>query len=180
MARKKTIHDKNQPLLPGFEAAGKQAVGGIYNELKKVDRALREIIETRPQRCGVEDEYEVCQEIGIALKQEIRESGLSRQEFAEEVNAFFGRTEQRHKLGECRKPLTDTDVDKIISDTANRPLHAYYLFAFSHILGFGMLNVIAAARGGQVVSQEDRRLMALAQIGELKVKIRDAEKTLKG
>ncbi len=96
------------------------------------------------------------------------------------VNLFFGRTDERYKLGACRKPLTLDDVDKMISEAAKRPLHAYYLFAFQHILGFGMINSIAGARGGQVVSQEDQRLMALTRIGELKSKIRDAEKTLKG
>ncbi len=175
----RSIHDPNQPLLPGFDETGKKAVGRVYNELKKFDRALSDIIETHPVRPGVEDEYEICQEIAISLKREIRDSGLSRDEFADEVNVFFGRTEDRHKLDECRKPLTGKDIDKIISDTRGRPLHAYYLYAFQHVLGFGMANAIVGAKGGQVVSQEDRRLLALARIGDLKTKIQEAEKTLK-
>ncbi|WP_321495601.1 hypothetical protein [uncultured Desulfobacter sp.] len=177
---RKSIHDPNQPPLPGFDGPGKEAICQVYDEYKKMDQTLRDIIKDKPARPGVEDEYELCQEIGVALMQEIRESGMSRDDFADKVNEFFGRTEERYALKECRKPLTKADVDKWISDSANRPLHGYYLFAFQHVLGgFGVTNSIVGAKGGQVMSQEERRLLALAQIGELKNRIREAEKALK-
>lgn len=177
MARK-SIHDKNQPSLPGFEGNGKEVISEVYQYCKTANQKLKEIIKTHPARPGVEDEYEICLEVAVALKQEIRDSGLSRDEFAEEVNVFFGRTDERHKLDECRKPLTGGDVDKMISDSKTRPIHCYYLFAFQHVLGFGITNTIVGAKGGHIVSQEDRRLLALAQIGELESKMRDAKKTL--
>ncbi|MCG8643210.1 MAG: hypothetical protein MI862_26025, partial [Desulfobacterales bacterium] len=82
-------------------------------------------------------------------------------------------------LKRCRKPLAVTDIEKWFSDTANRPIHAYYLYAFQHVLGFGVANGIVSAKGGKVMSQEDRRLLALAQIGELEIKMREAKKALK-
>lgn len=179
MARR-TIHDPNQPMLPGFEGAGKEAICQVYDEYKKMDQALRNIIKTNPARPGVEDEYELCQDIGVALMQEIRESGISRDDFADRVNEFFGRTEERYALKKCRKPLTKADVDKWISDSANRPVHGYYLFAFQHVLdGFGVTNSIVGAKGGQVMSQEERRLLALAQLSELEARLRETKKALK-
>lgn len=178
MARN-SIHDPNQPSLPGFEGTGREAVSQMYDEYKKVDRALRNIIRTSPARPGVEDEFELCQEIASNLGREIKNSGLSRDEFVDRVNEFFGRTEERYQLKACRKPLTRADVDKWISDFKIRPIDSYYLYAFQHILDFGVVNTIVGAVGGQVVSQEDRRLLALARIGELEARIRDAKKTLR-
>jgi len=177
MARK-SIHDPNQLTLPGFEA-GKEAICQVYDEYKKMDRALRDIIKTNPVRPGEENEFELCQAIGTALMLEIRESGLSRDEFVDKVNEFFGRTNERYALKECRKPLTRADVEKWISDYTKRPVPAYYLFAFQHILGFGVINDIVGATGGQVTSQEERRVLALAQLGELEARIRDTRKVLK-
>ena len=177
MARK-SIHDPNQCCLPGFEDTGKEAVSQMYHEYKKVDRALRNMIRTSPARPGVEDEFELCQEIASNLGREIKNAGISRDEFADRVNDFFGRTEERYQLKECRKPLARADVDKWISDFKIRPIDSYYLYAFQHILDFGVINTIVGAIGGQVVSQEDRRLLALAHIGELEARIRDAKKTL--
>lgn len=179
MGRKKDYLHKDSLPLPGFEGAGKEAVGLVYDELKKVDRELQRIIKTHPVRPCVENEFELCQEIAVSLKQEIRESGLSREQFADAVNQYFGRTDERHKLGECRKPLTKDDIDKTISDAPGRPIHAYYLYAFQHILGFGVADTIVGAKGAQVVSQEDRRLLALARINDLEVQLRAARKTLK-
>jgi len=177
MARK-SIHDKDQPSLPGFEGNGKEVIKEVYQYCKTANQKLKDIIKTHPVRPGVEDEYEICLEIAVALKLEIRESGLSRDALAEEVNIFFGRTEDWYNLGKCRKPLTGSDVDKMISDSKTRPIHCYYLYAFQHVLGFGITNAIVGAKGGHIVSQEDRRLLALAQIGELESKMRDAKKTL--
>ena len=170
MARR-TSHDPNQPMVPGFEGAGKEAICQVYDEYKKMDQALRSIIKTNPARPGVEDEYELCQEI--------RESGISRDDFAGRGNVFFDRTEERYALKKCRKPLTKADVDKWISDSANRPVHGYYLFAFQHVLdGFGVTNSIVGAKGGEVMSQEDLRLLALAQLSELEARLRETKKAL--
>lgn len=175
----RSIHDKNQPLLPGFDGTRKEAVTQVYEDYAKMGRTLQDIIRESPARPETENEFELCNEIAVLLNQGIRDSGMSRDEFAEEVNLFLGRTDDRHKFGECRKPLTRADIEKWISDAPARPIHAYYLYAFQHILGFGVANGIVGAKGGQVVSQEDRRLLALAQIGELEARIRDAKKVLK-
>ena len=175
----KSIHAKDQPLLPGFDGTRKEAVTQVYQDYEKMGRTLQDIIRESPERPDSENEFELCNEIAVLLNQAIRDSGMTRDEFADEVNAFLCRTEERHKLGECRKPLTKTDIEKWISDARTRPIHAYYLYAFQHVLGFGIANGIVGAKGGQVVSQEDRRLLALAQIGELEMRIRDAKKALK-
>ncbi len=174
---------KDQPPLPGFGGGGyKQAVNQVYEEYKKVDQALQDIVRVNPARPGIEDEFELCQEIAIALKQDLRESGISREVFCDEVNLYLGRSEERYKQDPrlCRKPLTETDLQKIISNPVDYPLKAYYLFAFQHTLGgFGIVNAIVGAKGGKVMSEEDRKLFALAKIGELKAQLQQFEKQLK-
>ncbi|MCP3942192.1 MAG: hypothetical protein GY710_12000 [Desulfobacteraceae bacterium] len=179
---KKKDQFKGQLTLPGFDGTYKQAVNNVYKEYKKVDQALQDIIQVGPDRPAIENEFELCQELAIALKQELRESGMSRDQFCDGVNEFLGRTEKDYAQNPplCRKPLTKTSVDKMISDPTNYLIHAYHLFAFQHVLkGFGITNTIIAAKGGRVMSEEDQKLFTRAKIGELKTQLMQFEKELR-
>lgn len=179
MAAKKKDKFKNEPPLPGFEH--KQAVNEMYKEYKQMDLALQDMISTFPARPDVESEFELCQEIAVALKQELRESGKSREDFCDEVNLFLGRSEGNYKQDPplCRKPLAKPTLDKMISDPVNYSIDCYYLFAFQHVLkGFGVINTIVSAKDARVMSGEDRKLITLARLRELKEKVQRLEKNL--
>lgn len=177
--KKKDKWDKNQPSLPGF--GHKTAMDEMYKEYKKMDEALQEMILAPVQRSDIESEFELCQEIAVALKQELRESGLDRGDFCDRVNLFLGRSEEKYKQDPpaCRKLLTKGILDKMLTDPINYQIDCYYLYAFQHILGgFGVVNTIVGAKGAKVLPQEDRRLITLARVRELKEKIQRLEKDL--
>lgn len=175
----KSIHDKNQLMLPGFDGSKREAVSVVYEDYKKVGRRLEDILNTKPPRPDTEDEFELSQELAIALKQEIRASGMSREAFADRVNEFFGRTKERKERGECRTLLTRAMVDKMIAEPKEYPIHCYHLYAFQHVLGFGIINAIVGAKGGKVMSEEDQNMLALIEINELKARLIATEKVLK-
>lgn len=178
MARKKKF-GKNEPPLPGFSF--EKEVDKALKDYKEVGDALQDVICVGPVQHEVENEFELCQEIGVAMKQELRGLGISREEFCDLVNEYLGRTAERYKQTPplCRKPLTKTMLDKMISDPVQYPLDSYYLYAFHHVTGgFGVVNAILGATGARVVSGEDLRKIALIKAQEFREKAQSLEKSI--
>ena len=178
MGRKKIDRFKNEPPLPGFSF--RENVSQMMKEYKEVGEALNNMIDVGPVQHEMENEFELCHEIAVALKQELRAAGISRDTFCDQVNEYLGRTQERYKATPplCRKPITKTMLDKIISDPVNYPLDAYYLFAFQQVGGFGVLNAIAGAVGAQVVSREDLHKIAIIRAQEFREKAQKLEKDI--
>ena len=170
---------KNEPPLPGFSY--RENVQQVMKEYKAVGEALGNMIEIGPVQHEVESEFELCQEIAVALKQELRTFGLSREEFCDQVNEYLGRTPERYEQNPplCRSPLTKATLDKMISDPIGHPIHSYYLFAFQHVFGgFGVVNAIIGSKGAKVVTGEDLRKIALIKAQEFRQRAQNLEKSL--
>ena len=179
MPRKKKDKFKNEPPLPGF--GFQDNVSQVMKDYKEVGQTLDTMLSMGPTPHDMENEFELCQEIAIALKQELRGLGVSREEFCDKVNEYLGRTQDRYKQTPplCRKPITKATLDKMISDPINYPFDAYYLFAFQHISkGFGVVNGIVGVVGAQVVSGEDLRRIALLKAQKLREQAQSLEKNL--
>lgn len=179
MKRRKKDWDKNEPPLPGLSF--NENVNQMMQEYKEIGEALNNMIDVGPVLHEMENEFELCQEIAIALKQELRASGLSRPIFCDQVNEYLGRTEERYKAKPalCRRPLSVDSLNKMISDPIDYPIHSYYLFAFQHVLnGFGVVSAIIGAEGAMVVSGEDRRKIAMVKAKEFREKAQQLEKNL--
>lgn len=178
MPRKKNF-GTDEPPLPGF--GYQKEVNEVMNQYKDIGETLGTMLSAGPEQHERENEFELCQEIGIALKQELRQLGISREEFCDRVNEYLGRTQERYKQTPplCRKPLTKATLDKMISDPINYPIDAYYLFAFQHVAqGFGIVNAIVGVVGAQVVSGEDLRKIALLKAQKLREQAQNLEKNL--
>lgn len=177
--KKKKQFGENEPPLPGF--GFKDNLNQMMKEYKAVGDALNDIVNAGPVRQEAENEFELCQEIAMALKQELRSSGISRETFCDLVNEYLGRTEERYKQTPplCRKPLAKTTLDKMISDPINYPLDSYYLFAFQHIFkSFGVVNAIIGAVDAKVVTGDDRRKIMILKAQEFREKAQLFEKNL--
>lgn len=175
MPRKKKW-SKDEPPLPGFSF--NDNVSAMMQQYKEVGEALNCMIESGPAGFEMEDEFELGQEIAIALKKELRASGISREEFVDRINEYLGRTEERYKEKLCRKPLSKPTLDKMISSPRDYPIDCYYLFAIQHVLGFGIINAILGAEGAQVVSGDDLRKIALLKAQEFRAKAQKLEKNI--
>jgi len=179
MVRKRKDKFKNEPPLPGFSF--RENVSQMMKEYKEVGEALNNMICTGPIRHEMENEFELCHEIAVSLKQELRNMGISRDEFCDQVNEYLGRTQDRYQQTPpmCRKLLTKAMLDKMISDPVNYPLDAYYLFAFQHVSkGFGVMNTIVGAVGARVVSREDSHKIAMIRAQEFREKAQKLEKNI--
>ena len=130
---------------------------------------------------GIENEFEACIEIAAAIKQAIRECGLSRDEVVDGVNAYFGRTEAGTHMDPptCRNPLTLNMLNNYLSKPTECPIPAYYLYAIHHVTGhLYPARVIVAAENARVASGKEVRQMALGKLEENIAEMRRLKKEL--
>ena len=110
-------------------------------------------------------EAEDCIEIAAAIKRSIRESGLSREQVCDSMNAYWGRSEDGHKSGQCQKPLSYEMFNHLLSKPVEYPIKAYFLFAIHRITqSLEPARTIVAAEGAEVASKEDISMMALGKL----------------
>ncbi len=118
-------------------------------------------MESREQASEAED----CIEVAAAMKRAIRDSGLSREQVCAAMNDYWGRSEQEHKNGQGKKPLSYEMFNHHLSKPVEYPIKAYFLFALHRVTGsLEPARVIVAAEGAEVASQEDIAMMALGKL----------------
>lgn len=158
--------DGNQMMLP-FEY--KDKVKELTKKYEEIGRALHEVVAQGPEYACGEAEEELCNEVAMALKQDLRESGMSREELLDQLNAFFGRTEEGYKEETCKKPVTLNMLNNYLSKPSTYPLPTHFQFAFNRIFNsFRVQNVIVGVMGAQVISGEDMRRLAVMKVRELR------------
>ena len=105
-------------------------------KVKRLNSAMasvaRAIYEPPKPVVPVENEYEACIEIAVAVKQAIRASGLSREQVVDEINTYFGRTEEGAKANEptCRRPLSIHMLNNYLSKPTEYPIPTNKEFMF--------------------------------------------------
>ncbi len=156
---------------------------------QKVDRYIEakdEIlaaIEAGPVVSPVENEFEACIEIAASIKRALRESGMSREQLVDAVNAYFGRSEQGAQADppSCRRPLSIHMLNHFLSKPTEYPIEAYYLFAIQRVTrSLEPAKTLVAPEGAQVISGAEVRQMQLGKITEMKEEMRRLERELKG
>lgn len=110
-------------------------------------------------------EAEDCIEIAAAIKRSIRESGLSREQVCDAMNAYWGRTEEGYKNGLCQRPLSYEMFNHYLSKPVEYPVKAYFLFAIHRITqSLEPARTIVSAEGAEVTSKEDLAMLALGKL----------------
>lgn len=144
---------------------------GQLNMFDQVDAyvsAREEIIEqcnAAPKGKDYASEAEDCIEVAAAIKRAIRESGMSREQVCDAINAYWGRTEEGHEKGETKKPLSYAMMNHHLSKPMDYPIPAYFLFALHRITAsLEPARAIVAAEGAEVASKEDITMMALGKL----------------
>lgn len=158
-------------MAPKMSRSQKAAEAGqlnIFDAIETYAATKKEIIEQCNQPTetrGIASEEEDCIEIAAAIKRSIRESGLSREQVCDAMNAYWGRTEERHDKGLCQKPLSYEMFNHHLSKPAEYPVKAYFLFAIHRITqSLEPARTIVAAEGAEVASKEDIAMMALGKL----------------
>lgn len=143
---------------------------------EKIDRHIKMVeeiqadIEAGPEIPEpIENEFEACIEIAAAIKRSIRDSGLSREQVVDGINAHFARTDEGTKEDPpvCRNPLTINMFNNYLSKPTDCPIPAYYLYAIHRVTGhLYPARAIVAAEGARVASGKEVRQMALGKLEE--------------
>jgi hypothetical protein len=171
---KKTSVPNNQLPLD-FEA--------LVDEYIEVKTDLVEAAGRKPGPMSAESEMEACIEIAAAIKRTLRESGKSRDQLVDGINAYFGRTDEGAEKDppECRKPLTIHMLNNYLSKPCEYPIPAYYLYAIHHVTGIiEPAATIVAAAGGQVATAEEIRLLQLGKLEQTLDEMRRLRSELRG
>jgi hypothetical protein len=168
-----------QLLLP-FEY--KQKVDELIKTYKDAGDNINDLAQYGPEpaACG-EEEAELCNEVAAAVKMDLRESGMSREQLVDAMNAFFGRTEDgaNAEPPTCKKPLTINMLNSYLSKPAEYPIPCHFQYAFNRIFGsFRVQRTIVKAMGGKVISGEDVRRLAFMQISEVENQARVLKKMI--
>lgn len=158
-------------MAPRSSKAQRAAEAGqlnIFDALAAYTTAKEEIAEqcSQPTRNReAASEAEDCIEIAAAIKRSIREAGLSREQVCDAMNAYWGRSEDGHKRGECQKPLSYEMFNHFLSKPVEYPIKAYFLFAIHRITqSLEPARSIVAAEGAEVTSKEDLAMLALGKL----------------
>lgn len=116
---------------------------------------------------GTHNEIEDCIEIAAAIKRTVRDSGMSREQLVDAINAYFGRSEEGAKAEPptCRPPLSIHMLNNYLSKPCEYPIPAYFLFALHAVTGtIEPGATIIAAAGGQVITAEEIKLLQLGRM----------------
>ena len=137
----------------------------------------------KPTATCVENEMEACIEIAAAIKRTLRESGMSRDQLVDGINAYFGRSDSGAEAESaiCRKPLTIHMLNNYLSKPCEYPIPAYYLYAIHHVTGIIEPGAtIIAAEGATVTTAEDLRLLQLGKLEQTLDDMRKLRRDLRG
>lgn len=177
MARKTKYGGPNQQLLP-FEYT--EEVKRLSEQHEAIGKSLDDILMAGPGTACGEAEVELANEVATALKQDLRESGMSREQFLDALNEALGRTDREQLRGDDHKrPITLNMLNNYLSKPSQYSIPAHFLFAIHKIFGsFRVVNTIVGVEGAKVISGADLRMLAKIKISELKNQAAMLEKML--
>lgn len=168
----------NQQLLP-FQY--KEEVKRLTEQHEAIGKSLDDILRAGPGSACDERESELASEVAMAVKQDLRESGMSREQFLDALNVALGRTEAGAEGDNpsCKKPITLNMLNNYLSKPEQYAMPTHFLFAIHKVFGsFRVVDTIVGAVGAKVVSGEELRLLAKAQIKDFKDRAARLEKML--
>ncbi len=129
------------------------------------------------------NEFECGIMIAAGIKRAISRTGLSRAQIVDKINSYFDRSNKGASRFDpiCRKPLSLTMFNKYLSSPNEKPIPAYYFFAINHITkSLESISAFALEEGGKIIQRGEKRLLALGQIEDHKVKIKKLRKEIIG
>ncbi len=104
---------------------------------------------------------ECCNEVAVAVKKAIRQSGLSRDQVVDKVNAFF----RWDSEADGRTRLTLNMLNNYLCRPASYNMPIPYLYAIQRVTNsLEPLRCLAEMEGVQVVTEEEARLLALGKM----------------
>lgn len=151
-----------------------------FNFEKRVETHLKEksdILETihtsKPAKT-IESYEEACIEQAAAIKKAVRQSGMSREEVVDGINAYFGWTDKG-------KHLSIHMFNHHLSKPAEYPIPAPLLYAIHHVTGsLAPCRSFAEAEDGDVITQDEKKELMLGKMETAVYEMQRLKRELRG
>lgn len=146
---------------------------------KKIDeyRTLKEeILEEghKPSEKAFESYEEVCIQIAASIKKAIHSSGLSREQVVDEINRYFGWSDEK-------KSLSIHMFNHYLSKPVRYPIPTFYIYAIQHITkSLEPTRALAEAEDAKVISGDEVRQMAMGKLDETILQMQRLKRELRG
>ncbi len=178
--------DPNQLVFP---FTWEKQIESFIETRKEIQIEAEEIAKGPEPTKRVECEFELSVTIAASIKRALDESGLSREQLVDEINAYFGLTKEgavEHPPENdddepippvCRRPMKIHMLNNYLSKPSDYPIPAYYLFAIHHITrSLAPAEEFVKAEGGKVATGVEIRQM---QIGKLQANLEEGRMIMK-
>ena len=172
-----------------FDFSWERQIDQFIEVRKEIQIEAEEIAKGPEPPKRIECEFELSVTIAAAIKRALDDSGMSREQLVDEINAYFGRTlagavEQPPETEDddpippvCRRPLKIHMLNNYLSKPADYPIPAYYLFAIHRVTkSLVPAEQFVAAEGGRVATGVEIRQM---QIGKLQANLEEGRMIMK-
>jgi hypothetical protein len=153
-----------------------QASFDFDTPIEAYSRLRDELLQT-PAACSTIETYdEGCIELAAALKRTIRETGKSRDDIVDAINAYFG-----WPTDDKRKCLTLATFNNYLSKPIEYPIPAIYIVAIQHICrSLEPTRFFADLEGGKVISGDEVRKLALGKLDDAINEMRRLKREFRG
>ena len=151
----------------------RQGVLDFESRLDSYVEAREEMIEACRQPDTPARPYETagdaCEEIAVAVKRAIRQTGLSREEVVDRINEYFG-----------HKRISYHMMNHYLSKPEKYPLPAFLIPALTHITSsLDIIQTIAEPAGARVISREEVKMMNLGKLDQMVSEMQKLKRELK-
>lgn len=155
----------------------------VEKHLKDKEKILTEISTSKPLP-QIESYEEACILLAMAMKDAIRESGLSREQVTDGINQFFGWEEKDKVKKRGEKGLQYLSVHMMnhyLSKPVEYPIPGPILFAFNHVTGsLATCRAFVKAEDGDVITQDEKQELLLGKLEKTIFEMQKLKKEFKG
>lgn len=157
----------------------------LFDQIDIYVAARREILEkstpsVKKQKNREHTSEEDCIALAVAVKKAIRESGMSREQVCDQLNDYWGLSEEGFAENKCKKPLSYSMINHHLSKPTEYPIPAYFLFAIHRVTGsLEPAKALVEPEGAEVASSEDIAMMALGKLDQNITEMQQLKRQLK-
>jgi hypothetical protein len=149
--------------------------------IERYARLREELISDPPPQIEAR-EYaweEYCLEVAVAAKRAIRDSGLSRPQFVDAINRFFGWPIEGEGSGRDKR-MTLAMLQNHLCKPAAYPFDVPLIHAIVRISGsLEPLSAMAGTEGCQLLTRDEAKLLALGKIDNALAELQRIKKTFR-
>ncbi len=128
-----------------------------------------------------DNDFEACILVAATIKDDIKRTGMSREQVVDKINTYFGRTLEGAKAKDptCFNLLTIAQFNNYLSKPTVHRIPAFLLFAIQRVCNsMAVAKMYAEHEGGKVLAGEEVKRFYLMKVNESIDTLKKAQKDL--